>query len=523
MKNITFFHKIRNYTRAGKNNKVGLISSVGHSLRITNERVHEMNHEASLTDKNIYLTQVEEGEVLKLKQVQNSAALYSSLISILDRDFPEQEAKNTEREEIQNRLSSVRCKFKKYKKTSEESKVFDSILEASSASEVAPLRGQLEQMEIKRKNQKLAQVDNYSELLDQLDNAPAPKAKGENLKTLMQEQIFKIPLDNKIGLGQVTPQHYAKLAVAINRKINPDNKIEALAIHLDEPGKEAENFGLHVHCFINGRSRNGDTDLLKKQHEFAINYCKENAPDIFETFQKDYQRNINAIEREAINTSTMNDKAKNFLSRQEEIKREKAMGRFKGQCWQEMIRIESNNIIFNELGLNIEYHRKTQNNQKLINDANKNIIDREFSGSKIREQRAQEQVKSIEAKAKYIEKMNLRKLDEYKENQKINERLIEEREQIRNDLNRLDKEMISLIEKIQNLIIQASLMIKEKLKSNSEITEYVADEINNAFIASKPSKSLAHSIVKNLIIPHDFAHHTEIANRVANDLKKFKF
>ncbi|PNH79314.1 hypothetical protein C1N27_14205 [Vibrio diazotrophicus] len=125
-----------------------------------------------------------------------------------------------------------------------------------------------------RKQQRVKQIKTYIEALNLLNDA-APKT-----ATFVQEGIFKIPRQWKVGTDVISLKEYILFMKKFLTSHFPDYPIKAIVGHDDERS-ENENIGAHIHYYLSARNEKSRFyDLRKSQIRVINEYLKKKHPTV---------------------------------------------------------------------------------------------------------------------------------------------------------------------------------------------------------------------------------------------------
>lgn len=561
MKEITFFTKVRNYTKTGRHKKVGLEKSIAHSMRVGNSLNHRVNHIPKLSNQNRFFLFEDDLRHREVDAMDAVAELQSDL-SKMENEKELSESAKKDRDRILDSLCWIRAKFDKYKCKSEEEQKFWQDLKSCADVEICKsFREKFDEIDVARRNQKSAQIEKYIDTLSELEekNYGPRKKRGENLKTIMQEQIFKIPLHNKVGLDKVDVNIYVELVKNLNKEISPNSHLKAVAMHLDEKGISKENYGLHAHAFVSGADANGELNLLQNQIKWAEEYCINNSPELHEAFKKDCEIELRLLQSNRDENCKNQPEFEEYFNSIYAAEAEKLNGKLHGRLWQESVKVFTNKF-FDEkgLGLHIEHKYKTRGNKALLTDQDLPIAEREFNGSVMRLQESfkMEQGLKVQIDQKHenikdltIEEDKLKKEieitnEEINNNRRIiqklendnfelnmnNKSLSDEVEMQQGKLNLLRKNISKFFSIVQSRLSETLAAIVVEPAKQEELENACADDIldrmnemsRQADLNEDEINGFACSI-KDAIEVSDLANKTKIAPKFETKARKLKF
>lgn len=144
-----------------------------------------------------------------------------------------------------------------------------SYIESNEFININEVKGTLNQLDIPRKKQKIAQITKYIKA----HNALIDKPKTLN-STNFEEVLFKIPVNHCVGTDIISNTEMMSTMKLFLQTFYPEYPIKLMVLHHDERLPN-ENTGGHVHAFISGKnSLTGEYDLrlsqIKRVNKFLI-------------------------------------------------------------------------------------------------------------------------------------------------------------------------------------------------------------------------------------------------------------
>ena len=144
-----------------------------------------------------------------------------------------------------------------------------SYIESNEFININEVKDTLNQLDITRKKQKIAQITKYIKA----HNALIDKPKTLN-STNFEEVLFKIPVNHCVGTDIISNTEMMNTMKLFLQTFYPEYPIKLMVLHHDERLPN-ENTGGHVHAFISGKnSLTGEYDLrlsqIKRVNEFLI-------------------------------------------------------------------------------------------------------------------------------------------------------------------------------------------------------------------------------------------------------------
>ena len=473
------------------------ISTLEHSMRVNLGLDHEVNHNPNMTKHNLYFTT----ENNSLSESSNEELFKSISEAIVNQNDSELSKEEQDKKNELNRLKAAyRVKLKGYKGSEEAKALFKEMAETDEPETVQDKLKHFDSLGESRAKQKVKSINSYIETLSELKKfKPSPKT-GSNMKTIMQEQLFKIPVRNEVAQSDVSRKDYAEIALKFNQLMNPNHKIEGIAIHADEmvcdESDPKKKYGLHAHVFINGRDKFGNDNIREVQLEFCKEYCKKNSPDEF----KKYNEHHEAV-REILNNklasleSTGNQRVREEMKLKNEL--HSADGQFFGRVYQQSMLHFFNENLLHEKKLNAEFHYESRTNVFLKRDQGRRHNERKYNMSNFVEEKYQEKKLSLELK--YKEKVKIKEellndLDSrYEERLKqYNSDLASKREQNKSIINS-QKEELSKVknerDSVKNELNEAKSDLKEIYSKFEAELKSISTKIINAFIKHRDGLS----------------------------------
>lgn len=290
LKNTTMIWKRMNYsgqqTRVNKTAGLAqLRSSLSHSLRTVKKGELEFNERLSKHNRMVY-----QGKIIALDSlsIDERKAIVNDIVNSVSADVNAHQDITKFRNDRSKYSSKLKTLVKKDNEPEELKTLIQSVLKDSGAIDLA-IVDRLDEMSLKRVNDKKSALTNYIELHNKIVNSADDLAHKK--KTVIQESFFKFPTRNKIN--EVKPKHYLQIIHSFHRHYLPDYEIKACVFHSDEVlSKDDIKNGVHPHIFISGKnSKTGQYDLVNAQLEVVNQHLRNtNRPELknnsFQSAQK---------------------------------------------------------------------------------------------------------------------------------------------------------------------------------------------------------------------------------------------
>lgn len=276
LKTIRQLYRHLNYT-SSSNDRVKCRKSVFHSLRINpdsmrDKAIFEWNPE--LTDKNLIY---HSDQIIPLHDLADDRKM-ELLLDIIP------SARIHNEQKWKTKMYKARCALKKSTATltSEDCGDAAALIEVLltdkrnyiSEFDQEWIVREFEDCSMPRKQQRVKQIKTYIEALNLLNDA-APKT-----ATFVQEGIFKIPRQWKVGTDVISLKEYILFMKKFLTSHFPDYPIKAIVGHDDERS-ENENIGAHIHYYLSARNEKSRFyDLRKSQIRVINEYLKKKHPTV---------------------------------------------------------------------------------------------------------------------------------------------------------------------------------------------------------------------------------------------------
>lgn len=290
VKNTTMIWKRMNYsgqqTRVNKTAGLAqLRSSLSHSLRTVKKGELEFNEQLSKHNRIVY-----QGKIIALDSlsIDERKAIVNDIVSSVSADVNAHQDITKFKNDRSKYVSKLKTLVKKDNEPDELKRLIQSVLDESGATDLS-IVNTLDEMSLKRVNDKKSALTNYIELHNKIVNSADDLAHKK--KTVIQESFFKFPSRNNIS--EVKPEDYLKIIHSFHRQYLPDYEIKACVFHGDEVlSKDDMKNGVHPHIFISGKnSKTGQYDLVNAQLQVVNQHLKNtNRPELkndsFQSAQK---------------------------------------------------------------------------------------------------------------------------------------------------------------------------------------------------------------------------------------------
>lgn len=271
VKNTTMIWKRMNYsgqqTRVNKTAGLAqLRSSLSHSLRTVKKGELEFNEQLSKHNRIVY-----QGKIISLDSlsIDERKAIVNDIVNSVSADVNAHQDITKFKNDRSKYASKLKTLVKKDNEPEELKTLIQSVLDESGAIDLSIINT-LDEMSLKRVNDKKSALTNYIELHNKIVNSADDLAHKK--KTVIQESFFKFPSRNNIS--EVKPADYLKIIHSFHRHYLPDYEIKACVFHGDEVlSKDDMKNGVHPHIFISGKnSKTGQYDLVNAQLEIVNQY-----------------------------------------------------------------------------------------------------------------------------------------------------------------------------------------------------------------------------------------------------------
>lgn len=273
VKNTTMIWKRMNYsgqqTRVNKTAGLAqLRSSLSHSLRTVKKGELEFNEQLSEHNRMVY-----QGKIIALDSlsIDERKAIVNDIVSSVSADVNAHQDITKFKNDRSKYASKLKTLAKKDNEPDELKTLIQSVLDESGAIDLS-IVNTLDEMSLKRVNDKKSALTNYIELHNKIVNSADDLAHKK--KTVIQESFFKFPSRNNIS--EVKPEDYLKIIHSFHRHYLPDYEVKACVFHGDEVlSKDDMKNGVHPHIFISGKnSKTGQYDLVNAQLQVVNQHLK---------------------------------------------------------------------------------------------------------------------------------------------------------------------------------------------------------------------------------------------------------
>jgi len=273
VKNTTMIWKRMNYsgqqTRVNKTAGLAqLRSSLSHSLRTVKKGELEFNEQLSKHNRIVY-----QGKIISLDSlsIDERKAIVNDIVNSVSADVNAHQDITKFKNDRSKYASKLKTLAKKDNEPDELKTLIQSVLDESGAIDLS-IVNTLDEMSLKRVNDKKSALTNYIELHNKIVNSADDLAHKK--KTVIQESFFKFPSRNNIS--EVKPEEYLKIIHSFHRHYLPDYEVKACVFHGDEVlSKDEMKNGVHPHIFISGKnSKTGQYDLVNAQLQVVNQHLK---------------------------------------------------------------------------------------------------------------------------------------------------------------------------------------------------------------------------------------------------------
>ncbi|MFL1499806.1 hypothetical protein ACI77N_01165 [Pseudomonas sp. S191] len=272
-----------------------LKSSLEHSLRIVQKDDLEFNKD--LIDKNIVFFDNKLTRMDKLS-IEDRTKIFKSIYEPLTT----QSKNNGESTSANCKLSKYTYKIKELINKNEDEELTSFLKALLQNQEIVDIASSkvIENMNIRRKEQKASCVDKYIELKNKSIELKKSDDDFSLKKTVLQEAFWKFPFNQCVD--NVKPTDYMNIINNFYKEHLPDYPVKLIVFHGDEiTNQHDENLGVHPHIFIDGKNKKtGKYDLINDEFKMVNQFLKsEGKPEIegrkfsdAQTLGEAYQRMI---------------------------------------------------------------------------------------------------------------------------------------------------------------------------------------------------------------------------------------
>lgn len=265
MKSIRFFHRRYNFT-SNQKDRSRCDRSLMHSLRIVTEAnvAKQFEWNEDLSDSNLVWLNGETLQLNSLSDEHKKRLLFTTSPAPLIRDHTKLQTRQRQyRKKIK---TAITAEYKNGNGTA--AKFLEEILESSGHVSYSKIE-KFKTMTMSRKNQRVKMLETYLDAHNQMQSRP-------NLNcTFIQEGIFKIPHQWKVGNDLIPLHEYVDFTVTFLTHHFPDYPIKMVIGHDDERHAQ-ENTGAHTHYFLSAKNKiTGESDLLRSQKIVVNQYIEK--------------------------------------------------------------------------------------------------------------------------------------------------------------------------------------------------------------------------------------------------------
>lgn len=377
LRNIHLFHRHVNYTHRSVDRGKAL-RSTRHSLRIVPDKTKKLEWLPEFESANrIWLPSY--GLLTFERMTQRDRESLAQFIA------PKSRLKNKTR--WQKQLSDTKRKLRTALKTEQAhgnhkiELVLAWLLEHSRKESIKLDLARVEELEMKRKSQRMKAIERYIKAHNILANEPI----NEN-SLYVQEGILKVPHQWNVSADIITEEEYIEITKAFLQHYFPDYRIKAIMLHHDERQKDEisgryNTTGAHTHYFLSGmNTKTGKYDLNRAQIQTVEAYMKEKG---------------------APKTILNGDTDTSKLTREQT--------RLFGEYFQKMLYDFVNKHLLNQKGLNAvfapETVRKSVQRQKMNEQAKEPKMLREYNLLQMNAERAKLHLKALEHRMKFLKRV----------------------------------------------------------------------------------------------------------------------
>ena len=265
MKSIRFFHRRYNFT-SNQKDRSRCEQSLKHSLRIATDTqpTKQFEWNKGLCDDNLIWLNGETLSLNSLSDEHKERLLLTTAPAPLVRDHTKLQTRHRQyRKKIKTAITA------EYKNGNDvAAKFLEEILESSGHVSYSKIE-KFKTMAMSRKNQRVKMLETYLDAHNQTQSRP-------NLNcTFIQEGIFKIPHQWKVGNDLISLHEYVDFTVTFLTHHFPDYPIKMVIGHDDER-HALENTGAHTHYFLSAKNKiTGESDLLRSQKIVVNQYIEK--------------------------------------------------------------------------------------------------------------------------------------------------------------------------------------------------------------------------------------------------------
>lgn len=272
----TMIFKIANYTNKVKTNTGGrrqYHKSIRHSLRIPLTPPKKLEWFEEHSNRNLIWTP--KTGIVPLNSISKDQR--EGMLEKIASDAIQVKESAEQKSELVHERSKLKYKFNKASKQEADIatiQAFQNILNVSGVADIDQLLGNLDQFDIKRKNQKMENARKLLECHNKIQALNTPKTRIDS--TVLQEAFFKFPDKNQVE--GISPEDRIKHILRFYRATLPDYPVLFVAFHGDE-NLDGKDHSDHPHIFVSGRnSKTGLYDIKRSQVAAINEYLKKHKP-----------------------------------------------------------------------------------------------------------------------------------------------------------------------------------------------------------------------------------------------------
>ncbi|WP_049274655.1 hypothetical protein [Pseudomonas putida] len=275
-KTTTMIFKIANYTNKIKT-KIGgrrqYHKSIRHSLRIPQAEPKKLEWLDEYSNRNLIWTP--KTGIVPLDSISKEQR--EGMLEKIASDAIQVKESAEQKSGLVNERSKLKHKFNKASKQETDVatiQAFQNILNVSGVADIDQLLGDLNQFDIKRKNQKMENARRLLECHNKIQALTIPKTRIDS--TVLQEAFFKFPDKNQVE--GISPEDRINHILRFYKATLPDYPVLFAAFHGDE-NLDGKEHGDHPHVFVSGRnSKTGLYDIKRSQVAVVNEYLKKHKP-----------------------------------------------------------------------------------------------------------------------------------------------------------------------------------------------------------------------------------------------------
>lgn len=270
--------KIANYTNKVKTNIGGrrhYHKSIRHSLRIPLTPPKKLEWLEDKSNRNLLWTP--KTGIVPLDSISNEQR--EGILEKIASDAIQVKESAEQKSELVHERSKLKHKFNKASKQETDIatiQAFQNILNVSGVADIDQLLGDLDQFDIKRKNQKMENARKLLECHNKIQALTIPKTRIDS--TVLQEAFFKFPDKNQVE--GISPEDRINHILRFYKATLPDYPVLFVAFHGDE-NVDGKDHSDHPHIFVSGRnSITGLYDIKRAQVSAVNKYLEKHKPSV---------------------------------------------------------------------------------------------------------------------------------------------------------------------------------------------------------------------------------------------------